>query len=150
MKITKTLKTLLFAVAFLSGTLMYAQEVTGGVSEKELTSYANTLQELQTLNQNSQAELFKKIQDAGLSPDKFQQLHFAMQDETAKADLSKEDKEAYKRISDDIQKMQPMFQQRMEALIKEHGFNLDRFEEIAKEVRDNPELAKKLQALLVG
>ncbi len=119
------------------------------VNDAELEKFAKVFQRLQLANQEIQQEMIKVIEAEGMDVAAFNTIHQAKM-QGQKTDTSTEDLAKYEAVVAKIDGLQGDFKARMENLITENGFTIERYQEIATALQDHPELQERLKAILVG
>lgn len=119
------------------------------VNDTELKKFANVFQQLQVANQEIQQEMITVIEGEGMEIAAFNTIHQAkMQDQ--KTDASSEDLKKYEEVVEKIDALQGDFKIRMESVVKDNGFTVERYQEIATALQNDPDLQERLKAILVG
>lgn len=119
------------------------------VNDTELEKFAKVFQRLQLANQEIQQKMINVIEAEGMDVAAFNAIHQAkMQGE--KIDASTKDLAKYEAVVTNIDGLQGDFKTRMENVITENGFTIDRYQEIASALQNDPELQERLKAILIG
>lgn len=150
-------KTLLMVAAFVPATIAFGQvketsqeqsTASVEVNDAELEKFANVFQRLQMANQEIQQEMMVVIEAEGMDVAAFNKIHQAKMQEQ-KIDASTEELAKYEAVVAKINGLQGDFKTRMEKLITENGFTLERYQEIATSLQNDPQLQERLRAILV-
>ena len=139
--------TLLLLTMFFCGTATYAQ-TDDKVSDKEVKQFVSAIKEVQVINQESQQNMIKAVEDAELDIQRFNQIYGAMQDPNTDVDASDEEMEKFNKANTEIVSIQTEAQQKMEKKIIDQDLTIQRYQEINMQVQNDPELMQKIQKLL--
>lgn len=119
------------------------------VNDTELEKFAKVFQQLQVANQEIQKEMITLIEGEGMEIAAFNTIHQAkMQDQ--KTDASSKDLEKYEEVVEKIDALQGDFKTRMESAVIDNGFTVERYQEIATALQNDPDLQARLKAILLG
>lgn len=139
--------TVLLLTVFFCGTATYAQ--TGEeVSDKEVTQFVAAVKKVQVINQESQQNMIKAVEEAELDIQRFNEIYGAMQDPNTEADASDEEMEKFNKANTEIVNIQTEAQQKMEKEILDQDMTVERYQEINMQVQNDPELMEKVRMLL--
>lgn len=119
------------------------------VNNTELERFGDVFQRLQLANQEIQQEMIKLIESQEMEVAAFNTIHQAKM-QGQKTDSSTQDLAKYEAIVAKIDELQEDFKTRMENVITENGFTIERYQEIANALQNNPELQERLRAILAG
>ncbi len=141
--------TLLLLTVFFCGTATFAQTQTGDkVSDKEVKLFVSAVKEVQVINQESQQNMIKAVEEAELDIQRFNEIYGAMQDPNTDVDASDEEMEKFNKANTEIVGIQTEAQQKMEKEIVDQDLTIQRYQEINMQVQNDPELMQKVQTLL--
>lgn len=145
MKFLKKPLHFIMALAFVATTSAFAQDK---VSETELTNFANAYTEIQGVNEKAQTEMVKVIENSGMEIETFNVMYQASQNPNAPmpAEVSEADNKKYEEVVVEIEKMQPVFQQKMEEAIADNNLTVERYQQVVTMLQTDPELQQKLQS----
>lgn len=120
------------------------------VSGEELNQFASALQQVQTVNQQAQGVMIKTIEEEGLEVQRYNEIQQAEQDPNQETNATDEELKQYEVATTEIEKIQIQTQQVMQEKIVEVGLTINRYQEIAAIVQNDPELQQKIQEYLQG
>lgn len=119
------------------------------VSDAELEKFAQAYQGIQVANQEAQREMISVVEDHDLDVKTFNEIHQAKM-ENRNVTASEEDQEKHREAVTEIEAMQPEIQSNMEEIITNQGLTVERYQEIAIAMQDDPQLQQRLQQILTG
>ncbi|MCA1762404.1 MAG: DUF4168 domain-containing protein [Cryomorphaceae bacterium] len=137
------------AMFLFAGASVFAQGETE-ITSDELEKFASALGNIQTVNQTAQEEMMTAVESADMNIERFNELSQAQQDPNAKVEASPDEMEKFNSASQKVQKVQQDAQDKMQTNIEKAGLTVDRYQEIAAVVQNDPEMQKKLQELMQG
>lgn len=137
----------LFVSLSLASTSLWAQ-TDKKVSDDELKQFVTVAQKAQAMNQESQQEMVKAVEDKGLDVQRFNEIRQAEQDPTKEVDANAEELKKYASANASIEKIYMGVQEKIEANVKKEGLSMTRYQEIATTVQSSPELQEKIQKLI--
>lgn len=139
----------LVAMFLFAGASVFAQGETE-ITSDELEKFASALGNIQTVNQSAQKEMMTAVQSADMNIERFNELSQAQQNPNAKVEASPDEMEKFNTASQKVQKVQQNAQAKMQTKIEKAGLTVNRYQEIAAVVQNDPEMQKKLQELMQG
>ncbi|MFZ0489223.1 MAG: DUF4168 domain-containing protein [Salegentibacter sp.] len=147
---------MLFAIALLGAAPAFAQSQPApqqqqekiDVSDAELAKFAKAYQGMRMVNQQAQQKMLQTVQESGFDVKRFNEIHQAKMTGKEDVELSAEEKENYKNVLGKIQEMQPEFQKKMEDVITSAGLTMDRYEQLAMALQNDPQLQQRLKDIL--
>lgn len=153
MNIPKQLKTVLFATSLFIGMGAIAQTPVPtaekiDVSDTELTQFATVYKEIQVVTAKAQEEMTKTVEDNGFEVERFNTLYVASQNPEKPLEATPEEVEKLEVVMTKIEKMQPVYQKKMETVITKENMSVERYQEVAMAVQTDTELQQRLQAKL--
>ena len=121
------------------------------VSKKEMKRFAETLQSLQTMQRSMQTKMRKAVSDSGLSVEEYKQIAQAKQQggkpgEGKKQDdksIKKADEKKFAAAQQNLRKVQKNSGKKMRSIVKDNGFELQRFDKISRALRYDKELRQR-------
>lgn len=123
------------------------QEV--NVTDAELEKFAEAYQGIQVANQDAQKKMIAVVEGEDLEIGTFNEIHQArMQNQQVEA--TDEDLERHARAVEKIEKMQPEIQAEMEEIITDADLTVERYQQIATAMQNDPQLQQRLQEIMVG
>ena len=117
------------------------------ISQEELENFAQAFQAMRLMNQQVQQEMAGLVENEGMEIKRFNEIHQATVDPQQEVEATSEEKKQYKAITSEIEKRQASFQGKMEKLITDEEMTLKRYEEIATQLQNDPELQERLRAV---
>ncbi|MGM0675690.1 MAG: DUF4168 domain-containing protein [Spirochaetota bacterium] len=118
------------------------------VSEDELESFAAALQEVQVLRQEMAEETQQMVNDSELGQQRFEDIYRSEQGGT---ELDEEptdtENEQFEALMSDIQELQQASNEEMVEVVEEEGLSVNRFNEIAQAIQQDPELQQQFQQM---
>ena len=143
---SKKIIALLFFVAIGTSTLFAQNEQEEiEVSDAELETFAEAFQGMRVLNQRAQQQMIGVVEEGGLEIQRFNEIHTATIDPNKEVDASDEEQQKYEETSAEITKLQESFRTEMETIISDTGISMERYQEIAENIQNNPELQERLK-----
>lgn len=115
------------------------------VTDEELAEFAQAFQVMRMLNQEIQQELSGVVEDEGLEIQRFNEIHQATLDPATTVNATEEEQNQYETITSEIEKRQEGFQQQMEEIVTEQDITFERYQEIAIQLQNDPELQERLR-----
>ena len=145
---SKKIVALLFFVAIGTSALFSQNEQEQiQVTDAELESFAEAFQGMRVLNQRAQQQMIGVVEEGGLEIKRFNEIHTATLDPNKEVDASDEEQQKYEDIGAEIQKMQESFRTEMETVVSDAGISMERYQEIAENIQNNPELQERLKKI---
>ncbi|MDA3943937.1 MAG: DUF4168 domain-containing protein [Bacteroidetes bacterium] len=118
------------------------------ISDSTLKLFAGAIQIVQVVNQQAQQQMGKAVVDAGLEVKRYQEIQMASQNPDAEVDITKEEMEKVKLVSQDLQQIQTKAQAEMQEKIGKEGLTLERYQELAAIIQSDPELMQRFQQMM--
>jgi len=126
------------------------QQATPDISNEELQKFANAFQKIQVENQKIQQKMIAEIQEEGMEVQRFSEIQQAQQNPEQEAEMTTEEEKAIENLMPKLQTIQQESQTVMQEKIKSAGLTMNRYQEIAQMIQQNPELQQKLQSMMQG
>lgn len=142
-------KSILTAGIFLFGIFSTLAQTENKVSDADLEKFADAYMSLQKGSQEVQQKLVSAIEEEGLTAQRFNEIHQASMDPNTASDASAEEKKQHKAALAEVQKIQEGNQKKMEKKVKEKGLTMEKYQEIASKLQQDPEMQQKLQAMMM-
>lgn len=147
---------MLFALALLGTSPAFAQtqpmpqqqQQKVDVSDAELAKFAKAYQGMRMVNQQAQQKMLQTVEESGFEVKRFNEIHQAKMTGKDDVELTAEEKENYKKVLGEIQAMQPEFQKKMEEVITSAGLTMDRYEQLAMALQNDPQLQQRLKDIM--
>ncbi|MDG3583666.1 DUF4168 domain-containing protein [Galbibacter pacificus] len=152
----KKIKIALLFVTLIGSAGLFAQvqqpaapEQATNVSDAELENFATAYMGMQMENQKAQQKIMKTIEGQGLEVERFQEIQEATADPNKEVDATEEEKTKHKNAIAEIEKMRPEFESKMEAIIKDSGLTVERYQAVGAAIQADKALQQKLQGIMV-
>ncbi|MFD2516966.1 DUF4168 domain-containing protein [Salinimicrobium flavum] len=120
------------------------------VTDAEMNKFAKAFQGIRVIGQQSQQEMVQVVQNGGMKIERFNKIHEATLNPNLEVEATTEEKTQHKEIISKLEVMQASLQEQMEKVITDAGLSLERYEQIAMGLQNDPELQQRLQAVLQG
>lgn len=138
----------LMFISFITfGTAVMAQS-DNKVTDDELKQFVASVQKIQILNQESQQQMIKIVEDNGLKVERFNEIAEAAQDPNKASDASENEMKKFTDINTSIEKIYASSQKKIEEIIKVEGLSIERYQIIASEIQSKPELQERIQKFI--
>ncbi|MEM6520203.1 MAG: DUF4168 domain-containing protein [Cyanobacteria bacterium P01_D01_bin.71] len=119
------------------------------VSEEQIDQFANAYQALQTIQEDSQAEIVQVIEAEGLTVNEFDAIAQGQQDPAATpAEVSPEQVEQFSAASEQVDEIRTIARTEMEAAIQAEGLSVQEFEQILAMAGQDPALQQEINQRL--
>lgn len=119
------------------------------ISDKELKAFATVYPKVQKESQKAQQKMATVIEKDGMKLARFNEIQRAKL-QNKKSDASKEEKKKIKKITRELDAIQPQIQKNIESLIASSGLSVQRFQTIAAAIQSDPDIRSRFQKLLSG
>lgn len=116
------------------------------VSDAEFEKFATAFQHVRAITMEAQQEMADAVQEEGMEIKRFNEIHNAHLNPEVEVTATTEEKQKHEAILKEIESIQLNIQSAMEEKIQEQGLSLQRFEQIAMSMENDPELQQKLRA----
>lgn len=122
------------------------------VSPAELQKFARVVKQLLTLEQTSTLEMITAIEKTGLPKERFLELYLAKRDPAGKPDVKPTPQEAsqFTTAETQVAAIQKTVATQQVAVIKQQGFDEERFNQILDAVQADPQLQETVRKMLKG
>lgn len=131
-----------------TATALMAQVNQTKVTDTELNQFASVFQQMRMMDQEIQQKMMQVVEAEEMDIQRFNKLYKANMDPAVDAKPSKEEQQKYENIIAEIEKMQVVFQEKMEKTIGDSGLTVERYQQIATILQTNPELQERLKKAL--
>src|SRR5690606_29275921 len=115
------------------------------VSDEEFEKFAMAFQHVRAITMGAQQEMADAVQQEGMDIKRFNEIHNAHLNPEVEVTATTEEKQKHETILKEIETIQVNIQGAMEEKIQEQGLTLQRFEQIAMKMENDPELQQKLR-----
>ncbi len=120
------------------------------VTDDELNKFAEAFQQVRMINQSSQQKMMKAVTDEDLTVERFNLINQAEQDPNKEIEASADELEKYQAAIEAVENIQESVQTQLQSKIKASGLSLERFQQIANQLRNDQELQQRLSSLMQG
>ena len=119
-------------------------------SDAELESFVNANEKVASIQQETEEKIIGKIQENGLTVDRFNQILQSQQDPSIKeaVQATPEELAAFNEVAQSIVDENQKVRQQIEASIQEEGLNLATYEEMMVAYQYSPKVQKRVHKLL--
>jgi hypothetical protein len=119
-------------------------------SDKELESFVNANEKVATIQQQTEEKIIGKIQENGLTIDRFNQILQGQRDPAVKDQIkaTPEELAAFNKVAQSIVDENQKVRQQIESSIQEEGLNLQTYEEMMVAYQYSPKVQKRVHKLL--
>ena len=119
-------------------------------SDEELESFVNANEKVATIQQQTEQKIIGKIQENGLTVDRFNEILQGQQDPTLKDSVqaTPEELAAFNQVAQSIVNENQKVRQQIETSIQEEGLNLATYEEMMVAYQYSPKVQKRVHKLL--
>ncbi len=140
------------AIALFLAPVAFAQSSNGGsVSDTELESFATALQDVQEIRQGMAEETQQAVGESPLEQQRFEEIYGARQG-GGQQDAGTTDAEnrQFEELMSQIQQIQQQSNEEMVQAVEDEGLSVQRFNEIAQAIQQNPELQQEFREMQPG
>lgn len=120
------------------------------VSDAELSKFANAFQQVRMMGQQVQQEMMTTVQEEGMDIQRFNEIQQAAMNPEAEVTATEEEKKKHQDIVSELEEIQTGFQQQLEKVITDQGLTMQRYEQIAMGLQNDPELQERLKKVFEG
>ena len=118
------------------------------ISDAEMETFASAFQQVQMINQQAQQQMVSAIQEEGFEVKRFNEMYMQDRNPEKEIEASNEEMEMYQSVSSELGEIQSRAQKKMQEKIKEEGMTVERYQEIAMLLQNDPQLQKELQKFM--
>ncbi|MDJ0702853.1 MAG: DUF4168 domain-containing protein [Leptolyngbyaceae cyanobacterium MO_188.B28] len=120
------------------------------ITPSELQQFVNAVMEVQAIEQQTQENMAQLITAEGLSPERFNQIFLAQQSANADpiSEITPEEQQTFDQVFSQLQAIDQASQVSKEQAVTDQGLAMERFSQILKAVRQDPDLQEQVQELL--
>jgi len=141
-------KTIALLIMVFITTLTVAQEK--NITDDELNKFAEAYQHVRTINQSSQQKMMKAVTDEDLTVERFNLINQAEQNPNKEVEATDDELKKYQVAMESVETIQQNVQAQLQTKIKEAGLTLERFQQIANQMKTDQNLQQRLSALMQG
>ncbi|MGM0587049.1 MAG: DUF4168 domain-containing protein [Bacteroidota bacterium] len=119
------------------------------ISDQELQTFVNTSNDIRQLQQESNQKVKKKVEAEGMAFDRFQKIMMSKQNpqQAGEVEVSSEEEKTIENLQSDLMQIQQQTRQGMMEKIQDSDLSMQRFQQIAMTIRQNPDLMQRAQKL---
>lgn len=153
MKLTKLFSSLLFVLA-IGNLSMNAQnqpmpqQEKIEVSDSELSEFAQVFQQIRMVNQEAQQEMIAVVQEEEFELKRFNEIHQAKMNPQQEIETTEAEDKKYKVVVDELQTIQPKYQEKIETVISDSDLSMERYQQLAMALRSDQALQQRLQEMM--
>ncbi|MCP9201016.1 DUF4168 domain-containing protein [Gramella sp. GC03-9] len=153
MKLTKLFSSLLFVLA-IGNLSMNAQnqpmpqQEKIEVSDSELSEFAQVFQQIRMVNQEAQQEMIAVVQEEEFELKRFNEIHQAKMNPQQEIETTEAEDKKYKVVVDELQTIQPKYQEKIETVISDSDLSMERYQQLAMALRSDQSLQQRLQEMM--
>jgi hemolysin activation/secretion protein len=159
---TRNLKSLLalFALLFVSTGSVLAQTAMPqqqtvkpeDITDQELKQFAATAQQMQKAQMKGNQKVKKKVEEKGMKFPRFRKIMMSKQNPkmAGKVEVTDREQKMIKELQPELMQIQKESRQEMMTVIQNSDLGMQRFQQIAQAVQQNPKLMKRVQNLTQG
>ncbi len=134
---------------------VFAQTGNGGdggdVSQEELGSFAAALEDVQEIRQGMAEETQQAVGDSPLEQQRFEELYQARQSgEEQAAEETDAESRQFDELMGQVQQIQEEANQEMVEAVEDEGLSVERFNQIAQAIQQDPELQEEFSDMQSG
>ncbi len=120
------------------------------VSQEDLQKFASALEQLQSIEQETQVELVEAIENQGLSVERFQEIAIAQQNPEIQpsTEISQGEVESFEQAAGQVTQIQEQAQTRMQEAVEREGLDAQQFSQIGAALQQDPTLQQQFQEML--
>jgi hypothetical protein len=141
-------KTIALLITVIFSSLTFAQQQ--NITDDELSKFADAYQQVRMINQSSQQKMMKAVTDEDLTVQRFNLINQAELNPDKEVEATEEELESYQVAIEAVETIQENVQAQLQTKIKETGLTLERFQQIANQLKSDKELQQRLSNLMQG
>lgn len=120
------------------------------ISPEELQKFAQTVKQLQALDQQAQSAMLQAVEAQGLTKERFFEIYQSQQNPQASTELDSQEEQRFQQSLSQVQDIQEQTQAKMEQMVQAQGFEVPRFNQIMATVLKDPELQREVLQMIQG
>lgn len=120
------------------------------ISPEELQKFAQTVKQLQALDQQAQSAMLQAVEAQGLTKERFFEIYQSQQNPQASTELDSQEEQRFQQSLSQVQDIQEQTQAKMEQTVQAQGFEVPRFNQIMATVLKDPELQREVLQMIQG
>ncbi|MDJ0659717.1 MAG: DUF4168 domain-containing protein [Crocosphaera sp.] len=122
-----------------------AEMAASDISEQELKKFAKAIADLRAIDEETQSQMIKAVQDIGMSPEEFMEIGKTEDDQR---NLSQEKQDQFEKALEAVRTLNEKDRQKKRVAVEEAGLKISRFNEIGKMVENDRDLQKQVVEIL--
>ncbi len=140
---------MLAGTAVAQGQQMQNQAQVDSVTDAELKKFVDSTTEIQKIQQSTQQEVKKLVNDEGMKFRRFQMIMMSKQNPQLADSIqtTQQEEQTIQKIQPQLQQISQDAQQQFVQAIQDEGLTPQRYQQIAQAVRTNPELSQRFQEI---
>lgn len=140
---------MLAGTAVAQGQQMQNKAKVDSVTDAELKKFVKSTTKIQKIQQNTQQEVKKLVNDEGMKFPRFQMIMMSKQNPQLADSVktTKKEEQTIQKIQPQLQKISQGVRQKFVKAIQDQGLTPQRYQQIAQAVRTNPELSQRFQEI---
>lgn len=126
------------------------QENAPSFEDSELQKFAEVMKKIQTVQTESNQEIESAFSESSMSKQRFNSLYQARQSEDKQkaADETTAETKEFNKLAKQIQTIQQKSQKQMVETVRNNDMTVQKFNQIVKAMRSNPELGQRIQQMM--
>lgn len=125
---------------------MEQSPVPNDISEEELEKFVAIDMQLQPMQQEAQQKMIATVEENGMAVEKFQEIAQSQQQGDTAA-FSEAELQSFNEINEDLSEIDNQLRQEAQTKIEEEGVTIERYQEIAIALNQDPNLQQKIQEI---
>ncbi len=115
------------------------------ISSSELEKFAKAIADLRAIDDETQSQMIKAVQETGMSPEEFMEIG---KQEPDQRNLSEDKQAQFKDALETVRNLYEEDRRKKRAAVEEAGLKISRFNEIGKVVENDRDLQKQVVEIL--
>lgn len=126
------------------------QENAPSFEDSELQKFAEVMKKIQAVQTESNQEIESAFSDSSMSKQRFNSLYQARKSENKQkaADETTAETKEFNKLAKQIQTIQQKSQKQMVETVRNNDMTVQKFNQIVKAMRSNPELGQRIQQMM--
>jgi predicted RNA-binding protein with RPS1 domain len=146
----------LLSAILLFGNVLYAQlpsapqvqEQKAQFTNAEIVSFVETIKRVIPVQQETQQKMINKIDENGMTVEKFNELASKIQMQGSTDDLPEKEVEKFEKINTDLETIQKESESTINNAIEKNGMTMEQYQQMVMAYQSNPELKQKVDEML--
>jgi len=121
-------------------------------SPDEMKKFASAVKQLLALAETTDTQMTQVVQKAGLTAERFNEIHRGTRDPNAKpkTPVTPQEQQSYDRAVAQLTQMQKDAQSKMDQVVVKEGLAVERFNQIFELLQKNPQLREQVQKMITN